>query len=136
MAALPPVAWTKSQAASTFGPIEPSGKLMARSSAQGRVTKWPSHWGPVVDLDPGDVSENQQDIGSELGGEQPRRAVLVDDRLHPAESAVGISDDRNPATTTTDDPDPHERSCSSTGSSTISRGRGEAPRAANRPRQP
>ncbi len=92
----PPVASTKRQAASTFGPIDPAGNDTARSSAawcggsRGLRRAEP-------DLDPVDVGQDHQGVGVELPGQQGGREVLVDDRLGAAEQAVVRPDDRDPA---------------------------------------
>ena len=83
--AVPPVASTKRQAASTFGPIEPFANSRPRSSdGVARPIGRAAGRAPVA-LDGVDVGEQEQEVGLDALGEQLRREVLVDHGLDAAQ---------------------------------------------------
>ena len=97
-AARRPVASTKRQAASTFGPIEPAAKSSAaqlvgawRGAAAARPSVAP------VEADRVDVGQHQQQVGVEAAGQQRRGQVLVDHRLDAAHRAGAVEGDGDAA---------------------------------------
>ena len=120
-----PVASTKRQAASTFGPIEPAAKLISRSWSACGVAQRMLVGGPPAEVDGVDVGQHQQQVGVEAAGQQRGGEVLVDDALDPAQRAVGADRDRDAAAAGAD----HQRAGldqqADARSSEIARGSGE-----------
>ena len=94
---------TKRQAASTFGPIEPAGNLIARSSATVALSMGCSVEQSEVCEDCGHVGQQQQDVGLDVASDQRRREVLVNYGFHALQLTLRVARHRYASTAGADD---------------------------------